>query len=160
MYRRRSYKVARKMRGPSPVSRRWRSNNGSSRRCEGQHPRQFQSARLEGIAFGASAVIPGPPSALTPPQAPHPRAHSTLALTCALQSSASRSAAQHWRFDLPKGSRESSGSHSDRSLDAAFAVSTARDHSGGRRAIRCRALDANRSARDFHRRALRRPSLA
>ena len=43
---------------------------------------------------------------------------------------------------------------------AAVPLSTERDHSGGRRATRCGAPDANQSARDPYRRVARRPSLA
>ena len=52
------------------------------------------------------------------------------------------------------------GSDHGRSLDTAIALSTPRDHSGGRRTIRCGAPDANQSARGSHRCPPRRPSLA
>ena len=47
-----------RMRGPSPVSRQWRSNDGSSRRCEAPRPRIVASVRSKRRSSVACLTVP------------------------------------------------------------------------------------------------------
>jgi hypothetical protein len=143
------------------ASRRWRSNDGSPTRCEAFCRRPFRTVRTEGGAFSESQT-----SRRRCSRYRHRRRRERLVV---LRLRPRPECGRRARDDPPhdigdsvcrRDGRRRSGSRPGHSLDTTVPLSTARDHSGGRRATRCGAPDANQSARDSYRRVARRPSLA
>ena len=140
----------------------WAVNDGSSRRYEEPRPRIIWSVRSEGRAFSEFLQT----SRRRCSRYRHRRRRERLVV---LRRRPRPACGRRARDDPPhdigdsvcrRDERRRSGSRPGHSLDAVVPLSTPRDHSGGRRATRCGAPDANQSARDSYRRAARRPSLA